>query len=95
MKRSRPLTVDLASLPAEPDPALLPRVATRQQLALIHNHFFGPISPRTLEVVPLPYRRINGTAVYDVGEFLTWARNRFDAAPLIMGGRSRTGGRAA
>lgn len=85
--RSRPLTVDLAELPPDPDPARLPRVGTRLQLAHIHNHYYGPISPRTLEVAPIPYRLVNGVAVYDVPKFLVWAQARFDAAPLIMGGR--------
>ena len=79
--------MDLAELPPDPDPARLPRVGTRQQLAHMHNHYYGPISPRTLEVAPIPYRLVSGQAVYEVAKFLAWAQARFDAAPLIMGGR--------
>lgn len=85
--------MNLAELPPDPDPARLPRVGTRKQLAEIHAHYFGPISPRTLEAVPLPYRIVSGTACYDVAAFLKWAQARFDAAPLVMGGRGRSNSR--
>ena len=85
--RSRPLSINLDQTPPEPDPARLPRVATRKQLALIHNHYFGPLSERTIEVAPLAYRLINGVAVYSVGEFLAWAAARFEASPKFMGRR--------
>ena len=89
MIRSRPLPVSLEQLPPVPDPARLPRVATRKQLAAIHCHYYGPLSDRTIEAAPLPYRLVNGVAVYEVPDFLKWAQARFDAAPVIKGGRTR------
>jgi hypothetical protein len=86
----RQIPLNPADLPAEPDPARLPRLATRDQLAVIHARYFGPLSPRTIEALPLPYRRPLGSpALYEVGPFLDWARQRLEAAPLVMGGRRR------
>ncbi len=79
----------LLPLPAEPDADKLPRYAERKQLAAIHRHYYGPISPRTLEKWPLPWRISNGRAVAPVGEFLHEAQRRFNAAPTVMGGHGR------
>lgn len=89
-KLRRQIAIDPATLPPEPDPARLPRLATRDQLAVIHCKYFGPLSARTIEALPLPYRRTPGSpALYDVPAFLDWARARLEAAPLLMGGRRR------
>lgn len=89
----RQVPLNPAELPALPDPALLPRLATRDQLATIHAKYFGPLSPRTIEALPLPYRRPPGSpALYEVAPFLDWARQRLEAAPLLMGGRRRSRG---
>ncbi len=86
----RQLAIDPATLPPEPDPARLPHLATREQLAVIHARYFGPLSPRTIEALPLPYRRAPGMpALYEVAAFLEWARKRLEAAPMLMGGRRR------
>lgn len=74
-------------LPADPDLTKLPRFGTRAQLAEIHTKYFGPISHRTLEAWPLGWRMVNGRAVTDVREFLEEAERRFNAAPVIRGGR--------
>lgn len=82
--------IDPATLPPEPDPARLPRLATRAQLEVIHARYFGPLSARTIEALPLPYRRVPGMpALYEVAAFLDWARQRLEAAPVLMGGRRR------
>ncbi|MBM3521815.1 MAG: hypothetical protein FJX57_02565 [Alphaproteobacteria bacterium] len=74
------------------DPTRLPIVADRNTLAVIHRHYFGPISARSLERLPLPRRIVNGKAVYEVRSFIEWARARFNAAPVINGAR-KVGGR--
>jgi hypothetical protein len=76
-------------LPADPDPDRMPiRFGDRPQLSEIHERYFGPCSPRTLERWPLTWRVVNGRAVAEVREFLAEAQRRFDAAPVIRGGRS-------
>ena len=75
-------------LPPEPDLTKLPRYGDRRQLAQIHNQYFGPLSNRTLEAWPLDWRRVNGRAVAEVRAFLAEAQRRFDAAPVIRGGRN-------
>jgi hypothetical protein len=77
------------SLPAEPDLEKLPRYGDRRQLAQIHEQYYGPMSPRTLESWPLVWRMSNGRAVAETREFLVEAQRRFDAAPAMLGGRSR------
>jgi hypothetical protein len=77
----------LVPLPPEPDPAKLPRYGERKLLARIHRQYYGPMSDRTLEKWPLDWRQSNGHAVAEVRAFLVEAQKRFDAAPVIMGGR--------
>jgi hypothetical protein len=74
-------------LPAEPDADKLPRYGDRKLLAHMHRKYYGPMSDRTLEKWPLDWRRLNGHAVTEVRAFLTEAQKRFDAAPVLMGGR--------
>lgn len=78
----------LLDLPANLDPALLPRYSTRLQLSAIHAKYFGPLSPRTLENWPLAWRIVNGRAVADTRQFLAEAERRFNQAPVIRGGRT-------
>lgn len=75
------------ALPLEPDLDKMPiRYGDRQQLAQIHNRYWGKLSHRSLEKWPLTWRIINGRAVGPVSEFITEAQRRFDAAPVIRGG---------
>jgi len=70
-----------------PDAAAMPRRVDRRAGAeLVARHFF-PVSPRTLEVWPLTWRRVNGYAVCETAELLAEAQRRFDAAAPIRGGR--------
>ena len=78
-------------LPENIEAAKLPCRASRQQLARIHSHFFGPISARTLENWPLVWHIVNGRAVGDVPAFLAEAQRRFDAAPVVVGSTRRGG----
>ncbi|MCC7428036.1 MAG: hypothetical protein IT557_14135 [Alphaproteobacteria bacterium] len=84
----RQAEINPADLPPEPDPARLPRLATRKQLAAIHARYFGPLSPRTLEALPIPYRRLPGMpALYETAAFLDWARARIEGAAVLIGGK--------
>jgi hypothetical protein len=83
----RPKVPVLFAFPPEPDPAKLPRYGDRRQLADIHSFYFGPQSPRSLERWPLEWRIVNGRAVAEVRAFIAEAQRRFDAAPVIRGGR--------
>jgi len=86
----RQITIDPQLLPPDPDLTRLPRLATREQLGAIHAKYFGPLSPRTIEALPLPYRRLPGSpALYEVAMFLAWAQRRLESAPVLMGGRAR------
>jgi hypothetical protein len=85
----RPLAhPDRLVLPREPNPDEMPiRYGSREQLADIHGHYYGPISHRTLERWPLRWRKVNGRAVAEVREFLAEAERRFREAPVIMSGQ--------
>jgi len=72
------------TLPAAPE---LPRYSTRAQFAEIHARLYTPISPRTLETWPIAWRTVNGRAVAETQVLLAEAERRFNAAPVIMGGR--------
>lgn len=88
---ARQSPIDWARLPPNPNPDQLPRFATRKQLAVIHQRYFGPLSPRTLERLPIPYRRVRGMpALYDVREFLAWAERRMAGAARLIGGSQRS-----
>ncbi len=70
------------------DPDRLPRVGTANLLAQIATYYFGPTSGRTIrETWPLDWRLVNGRYVSDIPPFLAEAQRRFDAAPVIRGGR--------
>jgi hypothetical protein len=73
------------ALPSDPNPEIMPiRYGSREQLAEIHNRYYGPLSPRSLERGwRLQWRVVNGRAVASVHEFLAEAQRRFDEAPAI------------
>lgn len=77
------------ALPSDPNPEIMPiRYGSREQLAEIHNRYYGPLSPRSLERGwRLQWRVVNGRAVASVSEFLAEAQRRFEEAPPIRGGR--------
>lgn len=62
------------------------RVDRRAGADLVTRHFF-PISPRTLEVWPLTWRKVNGKAVCETTELFALAAAKLDAAPPIRGGK--------
>ncbi len=76
-----------AALPDAPDLAGLPvRVDRKAGAALLARYFF-PVSPRSLEVWPLTWRRVNGYAVCETAELFAVAQAKLDAAPPIRGGK--------
>lgn len=88
--RFRETALDVTTLPREPTAAALPRHLTRKQLAQVITHYFFPCSPRTLEVVPLPYVSLPGIpALYDTETALAWAERRLAGAVRLTGGRKR------
>ncbi len=88
MPRPQTHPMPVPFFPPEPDPEKLPRHGDRRLLAQIHSHYFGPLSDRTLERNwSLEWRIVNGHAVTEVRAFLAEAQRRFDAAPVIMGGK--------
>jgi hypothetical protein len=87
MPRSTVALADL-ELPPEPNADLLPRYLAKVQTARVHRKYYGPISPRTIsETWGLEWIYLNGYAVTPTAAFLTEAKRRFDAAPVIRGGR--------
>jgi hypothetical protein len=73
-----------------PDFANLPVNVDRKVGADLITKFYFPVSPRSLERWPLPWRRVNGCAITPTAVLLEEARKRFEAAPVIQGG-SRAG----
>lgn len=71
------------TLPAKLDPDALPRFVTRRQMEQIHRQYFGPVTARSIQEWPLTWRIVGGCAVAAVEDFLTEAKARFDAAPVI------------
>jgi hypothetical protein len=84
-----------SAFPAEPDADKLPKYGNRDLLAEIHAVYWGPISKRTIETWDLPWRIVNRHAVCLVRDFIAEAQRRFDAAPVIRGGRRRTSSQKA
>jgi hypothetical protein len=71
----------------EPDLATLPANLDKRGAAqLITKHFF-PVSYRSLERWPLTWRQVNGRSITPTKDLLAEAQRRFDAAPVIRGGR--------
>jgi hypothetical protein len=68
------------TLPPNLDPDVLPRRPTRRQMVVIHNHYFGPISLRSIEQWPLDWVIVNSHATAALEAFLAEAEHRFEAA---------------
>ncbi len=62
------------------------RVDRRRGAQLITELYF-PISYRTLETWPLPWRHVNGRATCDTTELVALAKQKLEAAPAISGGK--------
>ncbi len=73
--------------PEMPDLAGLPRRVDRKTGAELVTQYFFPVSPRSLEVWPLTWRRVNGYAVCETAELFAVAQAKLDAAPPIRGGK--------
>lgn len=58
---------------------------TRKSAAALHTLLWGPCSSRTLERLPIARRIVGGRAVIPIHDFVKWAQERFDAAPMIGG----------
>lgn len=67
---------DLENLPA--------RMDRRTAAAVISRHFF-PISHRTLETWPVRWRVVNGKALAETAEILTFAAQKLNGATSIRG----------
>jgi hypothetical protein len=74
----RSTSPDLASVP--------PRLGRRAAAAFLSLHFF-PVSPRTIEAWPIPSRRVNGKALYETIDLITYANQKIDEAAVSRGGR--------
>ena len=65
----------------------LPRNGDRRMLAQIITQHLYPISPRSLEVWPLTWRRVSKKAVASTEEALKHAWRVYDAAPVTRAGQ--------
>lgn len=70
--------------------AAVRRLVTRQDMAELISSEVYPTSARTLENTPIPYKLINGRAMYDPAVGLEYARRRVAEAPAVRGGRRRS-----
>jgi hypothetical protein len=66
-----------------------PEHSDRRGIAQLHTELFGPISPRSLEEWPLVWRLIAGKAVANTRDAITYAYERFEAAPEYRAGRTK------
>jgi hypothetical protein len=69
-----------------------PEHSDRRGIAQIHTELFGPISPRSLEDWPLAWKLVAGKAVANTRDAITYAYERFQAAPRYR--TKRTAGAA-
>lgn len=76
-----------AALPDAPDLSRLPVRVNRNTGADLVTRYFFPVSPRSLEVWPLTWRRVNGYAVCETAELFAVVQAKLDAAPPIRGGK--------
>ena len=67
-------------------------VLTRREAAEYLSRLIGPVSPRTLEALDVPYRAPFGRAIYAPADLEAWAAKRLANAPRRTG-RPRTGPR--
>jgi hypothetical protein len=79
----RPLFLQvLQDLPAFPD---------RKTAAQVWTDRVHPMSPRTLEALPLRTRRLNGKGCLEARQFVEYGFRRLVEAPAIVGGRRGAG----
>jgi hypothetical protein len=83
----KPLPSDLSVCTTNPDTVLPTRVDRKTGAELVTRHFF-PISPRTLETWPLPWRHLNGKAVCETTDLFALAQAKLDAAPSTRSTRA-------
>ena len=69
------------------EPSRLPARVDRRAGAEIVSRLYFRVSPRTLEAWPLVVRRVNGRAIMETADLLALAREKFENAPPIRGGR--------
>ncbi len=67
----------------------LPVRIDRRTAAQIISRYYFPVSPRTLERWPVPYRQIAGRALYETADILREAERRLREAPSLRGHRWR------
>jgi len=83
------LRTDIEALPQR----LLDVLATqpvnsdRRSGAPLVSHWVHPVSHRSLEAWPLPWRHVNGRAVTPTIALFAVAYAKLAAAPVVMGGR--------
>jgi hypothetical protein len=68
---------------AQPDLSMLPRRVDRKTGAALVTLYYFPVTPRSLEEWPVPWRMINGKAVGETAELFAVAQAKLDAAPSI------------
>jgi hypothetical protein len=67
--------------------ATAPRYVDRKRAAEMITRLYFPINHRTLERWPIAGRHVGGYFVMPTADVLAEARRRFDAAPVIRGGK--------
>lgn len=60
-------------------------VLTRREAAEYLARLIGPVSPRTLEALDVPYRAPFGRAIYAPADLEAWAAKRLADAPRRTG----------
>ena len=65
------------------------RLVTRQEMAELISAEVYETSHRTLENEPIPYKLVNGRAMYDPEVGLDYARRKVAESPAFRGGRRR------
>ena len=71
---------------SDSDHMLPVRVDRKRGAKLVTDRFF-PVSSRTLEVWPLPWRHVNGKALCEVADLFAFAQAKLDAAASTQGGQ--------
>ena len=66
-----------------------PTFSDRKGGAPLVSHHVIPVSPRSMEVWPLPWQHANGKAVAPTVAMFAVAYAKLSSAPVIMGGRGR------
>lgn len=89
MSRRNTLLASAAPAASAPAEEPLPKRVDRKRAAEIIGQMYGvKPSPRTIEAWPLAWRRLfDGKAYCETAELLACAAAKFEAAPVIRGGR--------